>query len=177
AEMPRWAESGQLLTVPPDLKSSTHPYRWDDLFPVYTVRLTKWGDQTYASPVLGEGMVLAYRFDAFDGIEGRPGNPPATWDDLAGLAGKYFKDPYLPPLSPKAERLLAEFFAAAACYDRTAVARLSPGEFPGDEFFAFQIDVASGNPRLDRPAFRHVAELFRTMRDYRVNAPDAATAF
>jgi ABC-type glycerol-3-phosphate transport system substrate-binding protein len=179
AEMPRWAESGQLATVPPDLKSPTHPYRWDDLLPVYTVRLTKWGDQTYALPVLGEGMVLAYRVDAFDGLEGRPGNPPATWDDLAGLGGKYFKDPYLPPLPSTSERLLAEFFTAAACYDNTAVARLSPGEFPGEEFFAFQIDVASpgGNPRLDRPAFRHVAELFRKMRDYRAKSPDAAAAF
>jgi ABC-type glycerol-3-phosphate transport system substrate-binding protein len=177
AEMPRWANGSQLAAVPPDLKNPTHPYRWDDLLPVYTIRLSKWQEQTYALPVLGEGMVLAYRLDAFDGIEGRPGNPPATWDDLAGLAGKYFKDPYLPPLATTAERLLAEFFTAAACYDHLAVSRLSPGELLGEDFFAFQINVATGKPRLDQPAFRHVAELLRTMRDYRVNAPDAATAF
>ena len=177
AEMPRWANGGQLASVPPDLKSPTHPYRWDDLLPVFTIRLSKWQEQTYALPVLGEGMVLAYRLDAFDGIEGRPANPPATWDDLAGLAGKYFKDPYLPPLATTAERLLAEFFTAAACYDRTAVGRLNPGQLPGDDFFTFQMDGASGDPRLDRPAFGHVADLFRQMQAHRVSARDVATAF
>jgi len=186
AEMPRWAEIGQLTEAPADFRTPAHAYRWDDLYSAYTVRLTNWRDRTYALPVRGEGRVLVYRLDAFDGMDGRPANPPATWDELAGLAGKHFQGRYLPPLPATSEELLADFFAAAACYDRPAISRFSPGELPERDFFSFQFgvtigepqpDEVAGQPRLERPAFRHVAGLLQQMQEHRSTAPDAATAF
>jgi ABC-type glycerol-3-phosphate transport system substrate-binding protein len=187
AEISRWAEAGQLTVAPTDF-TPTNPYRWDDVLAVYARTLMVWRNRVYALPILGEGMVLVYRADVFDGIEGRPGNPPTTWDELLGMGGKYFQGPFLPPVPRTSERLLAEYFAAAACYDRPSVGRFAPGVLPDEEFFAFQFDVpklpkgdqqddATAGPRLERPAFRHVANLFRQMGSYRVEAPDAAAAF
>jgi ABC-type glycerol-3-phosphate transport system substrate-binding protein len=186
AEISRWAEAGQLATAPSDF-TPTHPYRWDDVLSVYARPLLVWRNRMYALPILGEGLVVAYRTDVFDGIDGRPGNPPATWDELLGMGEKYFKKPCLPPVPRTSERLLAEYFAAAACYDRPAIARFAPGVLPDEEFFAFQFDVPKlardgqevpiADPRLERPAFRHVADLFRRMGPYRVQAADVAAAF
>jgi ABC-type glycerol-3-phosphate transport system substrate-binding protein len=191
AEISRWAEAGQLSTAPANF-TPTDPYRWDDVLAIYARTLMVWRNRAYALPILGEGMVLVYRADVFDGIEGRPGNPPTTWDDLVGMGGRYFKEPYLPPVPRSSERLLAEYFAAAACYDRPAIGRFAPGVLPDEEFFAFQFDVpklpqpdqqnveqdvATAEPRLERPPFRHVANLFRQMGAYRVQGPDAAAAF
>ena len=178
AELGRWAEPGHLREAPASLKVLTDPYKWDDLIPVYPNRMITWGRQTCALPVAGEGMVLAYRKDAFDGKDGRPAEPPATWDDLAGYATRQPPGrPCLPPLPAGADRLQAEFFAAAACYDRPAVARLGAGERPGEEFLAFQFDPATGDPRLAARAFVHVAELFRQMQPARSRAADPAAAF
>jgi len=169
AELPRWAESNQLAEVPADLKRPTNPYRWGDLNPIFTVRLTTWGKGTYALPVLGEGMVLVYRKDAF---EGKP--VPASWDEMLEAARR-LGPKSLPPLSSDPERLSAEFFTAAACYDRLAVGRI--GNSISEDFFAFQFDPATGLPRLDKAAFQHVAELFRKMQPFRGSSPDMATAF
>jgi multiple sugar transport system substrate-binding protein len=178
AEMPRWAEAGQLREGPAALKSANDPYRWDDLIPVYPDRLLTWGQRTYALPVAGEGMVLVYRKDAFDGKAGRPAEPPATWDDLAGYGNAEFRgQKYLPPLPAAADRLQAEFFAAAACYDRLAVGRLAPGERIQESFFAFQFDPTTGAPRLTARSFEKVADLYRRMQAARSTAADAATAF
>ena len=176
AELPRWAEAGRLRAVPPAVQSPTHPYMWDDLFPVYAGRLITWRDRAVALPVVAEGIVLAYRKDAFDGKDGRPAEPPATWEDLLEAAKKLGPNS-LPPVPADPERLSVEFFAAAASYDRQAVGRLTPGVIPGDEFFAFQFDPTSGDPRLDAPAFRHAAGLFVQMKPYRNTAADAAAAF
>jgi ABC-type glycerol-3-phosphate transport system substrate-binding protein len=178
AELPRWAEAGQLREAPAALKSPTHPYRWDDLIPVYPVRLLTWGDRVYGLPAVAEGMVLVYRKDVFDGKDGRPADPPATWDELAGYAAREFRgQAYLPPLPVGAARLQAEFLAAAACYDRPAIGRLAPGEKISDQFFAFQFDPETGRPRLTARAFVHVANLFRQMQPARSRAADPAAAF
>ena len=176
ADLPKWAEAGRLLDVPSERKEPTDPFRWDDLLRPYAVRLTTWGDRTYALPVLGEGMVLVYRRDAFDGKDGRPAVPPATWDDLAA-AGQALGPASLPPLPTASDRLLAEFFTAAASYDRPAVGRLAAGGLLREDFFAFQFDPASGDPRLHARSFVHVAGLFQQMQAYRGRQPDAVAAF
>lgn len=175
-DLPRWAEPGRLLEVPAELKDPANPFRWDDLLRPYAVRLTTWGDRTYALPVLGEGMVLVYRKDAFDGKDGRPAAPPASWDDLAAAA-QALGPGSLPPLPASADRLLAEFFTAAASYDRPAVGRLGTGGLLREDFFTFQFDPTTGNPRLDAPAFVHVAGLFQQMQARRSGQPDAVAAF
>jgi ABC-type glycerol-3-phosphate transport system substrate-binding protein len=175
ADLPMWAEADRLIDVPAERKSPTDSYRWDDVLRPYAIRLTTWGDRTYALPILGEGMVLVYRKDAFDGKDGRPAAPPATWDDLAALAPKMG----LPPLPATADRLLAEFFVAAAAYDRPAVGRLGATEMlrEREAFFAFQFDPKTGDPRLDVRAFAHVADLFQQMQPHRSRQPEAAAAF
>jgi ABC-type glycerol-3-phosphate transport system substrate-binding protein len=173
ADLPKWAEGGRLAVVPAERMNPADPYRWDDLLRPYAVRLTTWGDRTYALPVLGEGMVLVYQKDAFDGKDGRPATPPATWDDLAAAAPTLG----LPPLPATADRLSAEFFTAAAAYDRPAVGRLVAGEVPREDFFAFQFHPKTGDPRLGARAFVHVAGLFQQMQPHRSKQPDAAAAF
>lgn len=171
AALPRWAEPGLLADIPPNLKLSSDPYRWDDLLRVYTERLLTWRGRTVALPVLGEGMVLVYRKDAFG-----KDPPPATWDALLERAVKLGR-PSLPPVPADAERLQAEFFSAAACYDRQVVGRIISREALGPDFFAFQFDTDTGEPRLDAPAFQHVARLFHKMAPYRSTESDAPRAF
>jgi ABC-type glycerol-3-phosphate transport system substrate-binding protein len=76
------------------------------------------------------------------------------------------------------ERLLAEFFAAAACYDHLAIGRNAGTDVlrEREAFFSFQIDMKTGDPRLATPAFVHVAGLFASMKK-RSQLPDAAAAF
>jgi len=176
ADVPRWAVAGRLAEVPTAFKDPASVYRWDDVLPIHTVRLTNWDNRTYALPVVGEGMVLVYRTDLFDGKEGRPAQPPTTWDELLDAA-KALGGSSLPPVPAGADRLLAEFFAAAACFDRPAVGRLQGGGMITKEFFAFQFDPATGDPRLNAPAFAHVARLFQQMQPLRSRQPDAAAAF
>jgi ABC-type glycerol-3-phosphate transport system substrate-binding protein len=176
AELARWAEPGQLLDVPAALKDPTHPYMWDDLLPVYSTRLLTWGERTVALPVIGEGIVLAYRRDAFDGKDGRPLDPPGTWEELLEAA-RALGPRSLPPVPADLERLGVEFLAAAASYDRQAVGRLTSVDVVREEFFAFQFDPKTGAPRLEAPAFRHVAGLFHQLNAFRASAPDAAAAF
>lgn len=175
ADLPKWAEAGKLAEVPAERKNPADAFRWDDVLRPYVVRLTAWADRTYALPVLGEGMALVYRKDAFDGKDGRPAAPPATWDELAAVAPKTG----LPPLPATADRLQAEFFTAAAAYDHPAVGRLGAADMlrEREAFFAFQFDPKTGDPRLGTPAFAHVADLFRQMQPHRSRQPDAAAAF
>jgi multiple sugar transport system substrate-binding protein len=178
ADLARWAITGQLAEIPAELKSSAHPYRWDDLLHSYANRLTNWNGRTYALPVVGEGMILVYRKDRFDGKDGRPSAPPATWEELAEHAQKLGKNS-LPPLPNDSERLLAEFFSAAASYDRLAVSRINAEELIRNRgrFFEFQFNPTTGDPRLRSPAFDHVAQLFQSMHAFRSSAPDAIAAF
>lgn len=178
AELSRWAEPGSIANVPVEIKSQTHAYRWDDLLRPYSVRLTNWRDQTCALPVIGEGMVLIYRKGNFDGKDNRPTSPPGTWDEFVDAASRLGKGS-LPPLPADADRLGAEFFTAAACYDRQAVGRVSTEELIRDSgrFFSFQFDAMTGEPRLNSPAFKHVASLFQRMQAFRSSAKDIATAF
>lgn len=186
ADLGRWAESGQLAAPPADLKLATNSYRWDDLFPAYGNRLTTWGERTYALPVIGEGMVLVYRKDLFDGKDGRPTSPPADWAELLNYR-QSLGERYLPPLPTDPDRLAAEFFTAAACYDRQAVGRVTAEDLirDGGRFFAFQFDVMTGesrdvtigDPRLTAPAFQHTARLFQAMSSLRCKARDVAESF
>jgi len=182
AEMPRWAAARKLAEVPTRItRPVDHPYRWDDVLRDYRERLLDWGGTTYALPVTGEGMVLAYRKDAFDGKDGRPSTLPVTWDGLLETARTLNRQfgKCLPPVPAGRDRLAAEIFAAAACYDRPAVGRLT-GEVPREDFFAFQFDPtkgAKGQPRLTAPAFIHVANLFHEMASLRIDDASTAEAF
>ena len=175
ADLARWAEPGKLAEVPTHIKNPTSPYQWDDLLPVYSVRLTNWNDRTYALPVVAEGLVTIYRKDLFDGKNGRPDKPPAAWEDFLTYAPA-LGEKYLLPLPRDPEVLGAEFFSAAACHDRLAVGRIAGGALPKDDFFAFQFDPSTGKPRLDAPAFRFTATLFRDLMVRRCDSADRVQA-
>jgi ABC-type glycerol-3-phosphate transport system substrate-binding protein len=180
ADLTRWANGGSIVEVTPTLKASGNPYIWDDLFDSYSTRLTSWGGRTYGLPVLGEGMVLLYRKDAFDGKGDHPSRPPESWDEIVDMA-QALGPGSLPPLASDPDRLAAEFFSAAACYDRRAVGRIETSDLKrtGENFFAFQFNPETGEPRLSAPAFQYVAELFRQMelKKLRSSAADPTAAF
>jgi multiple sugar transport system substrate-binding protein len=178
ADLPRWAAANTLLEAPAARRDPSDPYRWDDLLPAERDKLLTWGGRTYGLPVLGEGMVLVYRKSAFDGKGDRPPGPPATWDDLANDAARLGPGS-LPPLPADSERLQAEFFTAAAGYDRPAFGRNAGAEVlkQREAFFTFQFDMTTGAPRLDAPAFVHVADLFKRMQPFRGPGTDPAEAF
>lgn len=161
AEVARWADTGKLAAVPAALQGPTHPYKWTDLFPVYPTRVLNWRGTAYALPVAAEALVLVYRTDVFD-----EKTVPRTWDDLLAAAQMLGPDS-LPPVPASADVRGAEFFTAAAAYDRVAVSRLNPGELIRDEFFAFQFDAATARPRLTAPAFRHAADVVAKMAPFR----------
>ena len=141
AEMPRWAAPGKLAAVPPAVREPTHPYKWTDLFPVYAARVLTWGGTAYALPVAAEGLVLVYRTDAF------ANDPvPQSWDELLAAA-KRLGPNSLPPVPTAAAVRGAEFFTAAAAYDKLAVGRIIQGQLPGDDFFEFHFSPAAGRPR------------------------------
>ncbi len=168
AEMPRWADAARLAAVPAALKEATHPYRWTDLFPVYATRALTWRGTAYALPVAAEGLVLVYRTDAFANHR-----PPQSWEDVVEAA-KRLGPNSLPPVPASAAVRGAEFFSAAASFDAAVVNRLAGGQVPGDSFYRFQFDPADGRPRLEDPAFRHVAKLFAELAPFR--SPDGSPA-
>ena len=164
AEVPRWAEPAKLALVPAAIQEATNPYRWNDLFPVYQSRVVTWRESAYALPVAAEGLVLVYRTDTFT-----EATAPRTWEDLLVAAKGLGKDS-LPPVPTSAAVRGAEFFTAAAAYDKEAVNRIPQGVLVRDDFFEFQFEPATGRSRLSAPAFRHVARLFEQLAPFRCPA-------
>jgi multiple sugar transport system substrate-binding protein len=171
AEMPRWADAAKLAAVPAAIKEATHPYKWTDLFPVYMTRALTWRGTAYALPVTAEGLVLVYRTDAF-----AHNKPPQSWEELLEAA-KRLGPNSLPPVPASAVVRGAEFFSAAASFDAQVVNRLVGGQVPGDSFYQFQFDPADGRPRLEDPAFGHVAKLLAEMAKFRCPDGSPAAAF
>ncbi len=196
ATIGRFAAAGKLLTLPARVREGGHELKWVSINEAYRVVLAGWGSDVVGLPVTGDGFVLAYRADRFadpvhqEGFRRHPGTAgrelaaPATWEDLADVAG-YFaaadKKPPLPPLPADAGQLLTHFYQIAACYDRkamTATEATKAGRTGVDEAaFGFQLDIATGAPRLAGPAFVAALEWFRKTNPYRpAAASDDAVA-
>jgi hypothetical protein len=175
AELVPRAETLQLAELPKDIRSSTNAYHWDDLV-THTPKLLSWKDKYLALPIVGEGMVLAYRHDAFDGNNGHPAAPPRTWEEMADF-GKGAGEGSLPPLPTDPDQNVAEFSLAAASYDSLATYRIISGTTIKDEFFSFLFDMKTGEPRLNSPAFRQAANLFTQMKKYRSIEGNRVEAF
>ena len=197
AEMPAWAAKGELQEVPDTIRGSAHKYQWAQLPAAYAQKLLRWGGKPYALPLVGEGHILVYRADLFAEQQQRyeaelkkPLTPPATWDDYVRIA-QFFKavtkgKPSLPPLPATPEGLDRLFFTIAAPYDRPlltegtlAKERKTFSTDTEDEFSSFHYSLASGEPRIAKPAFAHALALLRQMQPCRA-APatvDPAEAF
>ena len=171
AEMPHWAEPAKIAAVPAAVREPAHPYKFADLFQAYQARALTWRGTVYALPVAAEGLVLVYRTDAFANDP-----PPRSWKDLLDAATRLGPNS-LPPVPATPAVRGAEFFTAAAGYDKYAVGRLAGGQLPGPDFYEFQFDPATGKPRITSPAFRHVASLFHEMAKFRCPDGTPAAAF
>lgn len=170
------ADRGDLVPVPTEIKNANHPYQWLSVLPAYrSERFTGWGGQTLGLPLAGDGAVLVYRADrlsdigailAFETLTGKNLVPPATWEDLAELAGFFtWLDgrPALPALPDDPAQLSELFFRIAACYDRPALGEAQQVTDQA-ESLSFQFHAESGRGRLDAPGFRLAADQLARLR-------------
>jgi len=182
-ELPHWAAKGALQELPGAYRSSQNKFLWSELPLLLAEKLLRWDGKAYALPLLGEGHVLVYRTDLFAEKQAefereskRQLAPPETWEELVQIA-RFFHDntgkPSLPPLPERADDLDRLFYAIAVVYDRLAVSEagragaraLSPAQ--EDELFSLHFSLASGEPRVNRPAFIYALELLQQMQPCR----------
>jgi multiple sugar transport system substrate-binding protein len=192
ADLPRFASAGQVLSVPADLTRPNASSGWNGLLALYREKLLRWSGQVYALPVLGEAPLCMYRADLlgqavhrkqFHEKYNRELGPPQTWEEFAEIA-EYFADnraagkrtPSLPPLPASDQELDYQFYAVAAPCDRRAVYqddRKRPSE---SELFSYHYDMATGQPRIDRPAFVYALKLLKRLQAFRPEGAGATTA-
>jgi multiple sugar transport system substrate-binding protein len=188
AEMPRWAATERLTSVPRTLASEDAGSGWTGLLPLYRDKLLVWDRAVYAFPFRGEAPICCYRSDlfgdetrraAYEARYGRKLAPPRTWEEFADI-GEFFQGDSagfahsLPPLPRDDVELDREFYAVAVCYARRAVSGdEAPGPDRADQMFALHYDLNSDRPRIDGPGFVHALTLLRRLRACR---PDVASA-
>ena len=175
SELGAWAERGELIAVPAELRSAEHPFQWNNLLPAYQEQLIEWDGQAQAIPLAGDGFVIVYRADRlkdpkfiaeFDAQFHLPPAAPTTWEDFAALA-KVFADldrkSSIPPLA-NAE-IASLFFRIAACHDRLSQTEIIKAQVRMDalERLSFQFNLATGEPRLITPAFEATAAWFEKL--------------
>jgi multiple sugar transport system substrate-binding protein len=187
AELPRWAEAGQLHPVPEALTRTGNPYRWRGLLPYFRERLVLWDRSPYALPLLGESPLCCVRTDRFDQEAfrnafrekfGRQPAAPRTWEEFADLAaffaGQPGGSPSLPPLPADDEGLTRLFFQVAVSYARRAVPLdedLNQERFASA--FSLYYDLKTGEPRIATPPFVHALALLRRLQAFRPAEPAA----
>jgi multiple sugar transport system substrate-binding protein len=189
-ELSHWAVKGALQELPGAYRSSQNKFLWSELPLLLAEKLLRWDGKAYALPLLGEGHVLVYRTDLFAEKEAefekerkRQLAPPETWEEFVQIA-RFFHDntgkPSLPPLPERADDLDRLFYTIAIVYDRPAVSEAgragarAPSPAQEDELFSFHFSLASGEPRVNRPAFVHALELLQEMQPCRPAGAAAA---
>ena len=172
AELPALAETGRYLPVPTYFQSPDHFYQWSGLLPNYAGLLSIWNGETYGVPLLGEGHVLVYRKDVFDGNKQIV---PETWEDFVAAAEALAKpgQPSLPALPVRPVDLEAEFHRIAACYDRPVIHQSDAEaqirhEDTADQLYSYQYRLKTAEPRINAPAFVHAFLLMRRIQLCRV---------
>ena len=165
-----YAERGDALPVPEELKSLEHPGQWVRTLPIYRDRLAAWAGEPRAIPLAGDGAVLVIRTDRLgDAVLkqkylakfGRPlPLSPGTWEDLAEIAeacnGLSFAG-----VASRSQNV-NDFLRVAACYDRPAMTE-SDREKSGSQsnastaIISFTHTADNGLPRLTTPGFAAAA--------------------
>ncbi len=184
AEMPRWADAGQLAPLPDRLTSKDDSYRWAMLFPLYTGQLLVWDAKPTALPLLGDAPLCLYRKDLFENPEHQaafkeryrhPLQPPATWQDWSEIAA-YFHEhrqkgkaiPSLPPLPKEDDELDRLFFSVAAPLARRAIRQDQTARADQqNDLFSFHFDWSTGASRIAHPGFVHALTLLQQMQKFR----------
>jgi ABC-type glycerol-3-phosphate transport system substrate-binding protein len=162
------AQADKLLPVPTAFFSETGTYQWSSLVPVYQTTLSRWGTQTYAVPLVGEGYAFIIRTDllgeakfaeGFRAKYGREASNIRTWEDLAEVAEQYTahtNQSALAPVAGDVQKAFIGFSQLAACYDRapTGGGKIEEG---GTDLYrrglSFYIDNELGTTRFNAPAF------------------------
>ena len=189
AALARPAAAGRLQPVPDGLRAKESKYNWLDLLPLYRHKLLVWDRTVYALPFLGEAPLCYFREDlfqdpasqsAFHAKYGRKLGPPATWEEFADIAeffhgrprmGAAAPSPSLPLLPETDDGLDCEFYAVAAPLARRAVREGEPSPPPDQELFSFHFDLATGEPRINRPGFVEALRLLQRLQAFRPSAP------
>jgi multiple sugar transport system substrate-binding protein len=197
AQMPHWANAGELWPVPETLTNGTTGYAWQNLFPLYRYKLCLWDEKVYALPLLGDVPVCFYREDllqdaghraAFRTRYGHEPAPPATWQDFFQIAAYFHKQkrpgidrpcPSLPPLPESLDDLDRLFYAVAVPFARRAIREDDPHPPAAGEVFSFHYDLESGAIRIATPGFVRALQLLQRLQAFRPagTVPDAPSAF
>jgi multiple sugar transport system substrate-binding protein len=192
ASLGRWAAADRLTPLPDRYaregsgrgEDGRPNFDWGGLLPLYRERLLRWGDRSYALPVLGDAPLCFYRLDlfadpghraAFQARYPRELAPPATWEEFAEVAeffnGRPGTSPSLPPLATDDEIDDQFHSIAASCAVRAVdVLNLPRDRDARAELFSFHCDFTTGEPRVASPGFVHALTLLRRMQACR--APD-----
>jgi multiple sugar transport system substrate-binding protein len=182
AQLARFATADQLRPVPTEV-TRADSFGWLGILLLYREKLLKWSGEVYALPILGEAPLCFYRADLLGDTNHRTRfqeqrshalGPPQTWEEFLEIA-EYFADrrepgkriASLPPLPASDKELDHLFYAVAAPYDRRAILQ-DDRKRPADvELFSFHYNLATGQPRIDQPAFLHALKLLQKMQAFR----------
>jgi multiple sugar transport system substrate-binding protein len=186
ASLGRWAAADQLAPLPDRYtrqgtgtgEDGRPNYDWSGLLSLYRERLLRWGDRTYALPVLGDAPLCFYRLDVFADPDRRAEFqkryrrelvPPATWEEFAEVAeffnGRPETKPSLPPLASDDEIDTVFHSIAASCAVRAVdVLHLPRDKDARAELFSFHCDFTTGDPRIASPGFVHALTLFKRLQ-------------
>jgi multiple sugar transport system substrate-binding protein len=196
SELPRYADAGKLLPIPPTYLERGAAYNWSSLLPVYREHLLAWGwsapnqRAVYGFPILGEAPLCFYRAqqsqsdqlagdqaqqEAFRKRYGRELTPPRTWKEYEEIAEFFARHAQpgevhasLASLPEEDDALVQLFFMIAADYSRRAVGLNDPIQTDQlNEVFAFHFDLRTGEPRLAAPEFVHALQLLQRLQKYR----------
>ena len=190
AELGALAATGELASIPAELRATGNALQWVRILPAYSTLLTQWKKDIVGLPLAGDGFVLVYRADRFaeDATRtrfraklGHDLAPPTTWDELAELAGFFTEidqKPSLAPLPTDPTRLLTQFHQIAVCSDRKSYTESDLTQGGGAtgsravnaDTMSFHFDLRTGKPRIAGPAFVLAAEWLAKTRPYRATA-------
>lgn len=174
ADLPRWADAGQLLPVPDEYTARGGIYDWAGVLPLYSNRILVWDRKPYGLPLLGDAPVCFYRADR---LKERGLAPPVTWDEFAKLAEDIsLADgaPSLPPLPSDADGLDREFYAIAVPFVRQGVSEDDRRPPPDVQTYSFHYDLKTLEPRIATKGFVHALELLQRLQACRPTGSSAA---
>lgn len=160
--------------------------------PLYRVRLLNWDAQSFALPLLGDGVLCVFRQDwyadaetkaAYKSKHGAELAAPETWDDFATQAAFFAErrgKPSLPPLPADDAGVDRAYFSIAA----PMAVRASTGSLRNRtsvdpnraSVFSFQYDALTGEPLIAAEGFVEALKLLQKLQPLRSPKPDAVTA-
>jgi multiple sugar transport system substrate-binding protein len=191
ATLPSLFVNERLTPLPATLTEAENPYAWNELLPLYRMKLLRWNGIPIGLPLLDEPWLCYFRTDlladpthqaAFKKRFGRELAAPGTWEEFCAIAEYFDKQTRpgisqpcssLPPLPSNLDGLDHEFYLVAAPFARRGSHEDDAAPAPDSEVYSFHYDLESMHPRIDSPGFRHALALLKQMQTYRPAQPVA----